>query len=250
MENVYATSIERSENDSSAWPSSYYGLTRRIDLAKLYHDILLATQTKPVFKPTRKCHARRVSFSTDPPTVHEYEPENDGHPFARLDRLLMECWPGRQTAPERSPSLHRIEENKQDMDTDHHDDDPEGDFWVWDKPLTSQRNHLYVRRHHSWCQPHPPLDLRPILNDAFNEKFKHRLSLPSDAILPPSPPESPTVSSAYDSDDSEKQAIVMKSSDPSSQSTLAQRTLRRMCIPPFRSLNKAPSIATLRKKLF
>ncbi|KAI8372923.1 uncharacterized protein BYT42DRAFT_616121 [Radiomyces spectabilis] len=49
--------------DYDCWPSTYYGGKKRIDLAQFYHDVLLATQTR----------ARRVGFSTEPPTVHVYE---------------------------------------------------------------------------------------------------------------------------------------------------------------------------------
>jgi hypothetical protein len=40
---LQADGIYLPEMDSNAWPSSYYGRTRRIDLAKFYHDILKAS---------------------------------------------------------------------------------------------------------------------------------------------------------------------------------------------------------------
>lgn len=57
------------EDDFSTWPSRYYGRTRHIDLEQLYKDVL--TQVHEL-----KSH-RRVSFSSEPPIVHEYEPEED-----------------------------------------------------------------------------------------------------------------------------------------------------------------------------
>lgn len=67
-----ATHSEQNTNDSSAWPSRYYGKTRHIDLEKIYHDIV--TQSS---QPSDKKTQRQVSFSNDAPIVHEYEPEYD-----------------------------------------------------------------------------------------------------------------------------------------------------------------------------
>ncbi|CDH48219.1 predicted protein [Lichtheimia corymbifera JMRC:FSU:9682] len=99
---MLAASTRRNESDLSAWPSSYYGRTRRIDLAKLYSETLRLArvdqqqqqqqQQKPLppHPPTRKMthnnHGgarsstktrRKVSFTTEPPKVHEYEPEEN-----------------------------------------------------------------------------------------------------------------------------------------------------------------------------
>lgn len=53
--------------DAAAWPSQYYGRTRRIDLQQMYTDLIkeLQQQERP---------QRRVSFSVGPPQVHVYEP--------------------------------------------------------------------------------------------------------------------------------------------------------------------------------
>ncbi|ORZ02374.1 hypothetical protein BCR43DRAFT_500436 [Syncephalastrum racemosum] len=68
--------------DAAAWPSRYYGRTRRIDLQQIYTDLVneLQQQERP---------QRRVSFSVAPPKVHVYEPveyedddEEDSKPFA------------------------------------------------------------------------------------------------------------------------------------------------------------------------
>ncbi|KAI7895163.1 uncharacterized protein EV154DRAFT_477612 [Mucor mucedo] len=96
-----------------AWPSSYYGRTRRIDLEKFYHDLLKnsnhdesssddeedeqvnhisvvgVTSTITKTKSTKK-----VSFSTEPPTVYEYEAEYD-EPTRKGDSLFDDGWPGR-----------------------------------------------------------------------------------------------------------------------------------------------------------
>lgn len=77
--------------DPAAWPSSYYGRTRRIDLAKLYRDTLLASQQqsgnggecKRLSKPRRA-----VSFAVGPPTVHEYEAE-DQNEVLHIRRSLL-----------------------------------------------------------------------------------------------------------------------------------------------------------------
>lgn len=61
-------------NDSSAWPSRYYGKTRHIDLEKIYHDIVAQSSSS---QTTDKKTHRQVSFSNDAPIVHEYEPEYD-----------------------------------------------------------------------------------------------------------------------------------------------------------------------------
>jgi hypothetical protein len=71
--------------DSSAWPSSYYGRTRRIDLEKFYQEITKASQ------PCKK----RVTFSPDPPKVHEYEAEYDITIKPTNSKLFDDGWPGR-----------------------------------------------------------------------------------------------------------------------------------------------------------
>ncbi|KAI7886571.1 hypothetical protein K492DRAFT_176656 [Lichtheimia hyalospora FSU 10163] len=65
-------SVQSITNDSSAWPSRYYGKTRHIDLEKIYHDIVTQSSQTPDKKTQRQ-----VSFSDDAPIVHEYEPECD-----------------------------------------------------------------------------------------------------------------------------------------------------------------------------
>ncbi|KAG0189357.1 hypothetical protein DFQ28_003525 [Apophysomyces sp. BC1034] len=87
------------ETDSTAWPSTYYGKTRRIDLAKFYQDVLLASQQQPTTPPLKKkssikrrpTNGRRVSFANGPPTVHEYEAEHD--PADLFCTPALECWP-------------------------------------------------------------------------------------------------------------------------------------------------------------
>lgn len=94
-----------------AWPSSYYGRTRRIDLEKFYHDLLKnsnhdesssddeeADQVNSISLPsvtsTVTKSPKKVSFSTEPPTVYEYEAEYD-EPTRKGDSLFDDGWPGR-----------------------------------------------------------------------------------------------------------------------------------------------------------
>ncbi|KAF7724584.1 hypothetical protein EC973_000892 [Apophysomyces ossiformis] len=85
------------ETDPTAWPSTYYGRTRRIDLAKFYQDVLLASEQprEPLKKKSsikrRPTNGRRVSFATGPPIVHEYEAENDLTDLVCTP--MLECWP-------------------------------------------------------------------------------------------------------------------------------------------------------------
>ncbi|KAI7857832.1 hypothetical protein BDC45DRAFT_532132 [Circinella umbellata] len=73
--------------DSTAWPSSYYGRTKRIDLAKVYSDTLLRInqeqeQERKSHQRNNKKGRRQVSFTTAPPIIHEYERE-DIHDYCR-----------------------------------------------------------------------------------------------------------------------------------------------------------------------
>ena len=65
--------------DSTAWPSSYYGRTQRVDLAKVYSDTLLRVNQEQERKRKQQRNQkgrRQVSFTTAPPIVHEYERED------------------------------------------------------------------------------------------------------------------------------------------------------------------------------
>jgi hypothetical protein len=110
--------------DMNAWPSSYYGRTRRIDLAKFYHDILKASgneltnhcedqcssssssdeeeqvitdQVSATSKQDNCMNKKSVTFSVDPPIVHEYESEYDNQPIHSYKdhSLFDDGWPGR-----------------------------------------------------------------------------------------------------------------------------------------------------------
>ncbi|KAI8975710.1 hypothetical protein BDF20DRAFT_837076 [Mycotypha africana] len=98
---AHGNEIYLSEMDSNAWPSSYYGRTRRIDLAKFYFDILKASSDeidKVNHQQQQQCDdlcssssdeeeqisiiqkpksVKKVTFSKEPPTIFEYEPEYD-----------------------------------------------------------------------------------------------------------------------------------------------------------------------------
>ncbi|KAL0079941.1 hypothetical protein J3Q64DRAFT_1751922 [Phycomyces blakesleeanus] len=99
--------------DPTAWPSSY-GRSKRIDLEQFYTDIL--RQNTPPDKPTqttttitkrkgsirnRPSCGRKVSFSVEPPTVHEYESEQTARmdAWSKLDTMMSECWPGHLIQP-------------------------------------------------------------------------------------------------------------------------------------------------------
>lgn len=120
----------------SDWPSSYYGRSRRIDLAKFYHDILKATSdelettdecedpcsssvssndedeqavqvdhiSETVSEPVNK---KTVTFSADPPVIHEYEPEyEDQTTYSYKDHSLFDDgWPGRTKSAMNSTSF-------------------------------------------------------------------------------------------------------------------------------------------------
>jgi hypothetical protein len=120
---IHSDSIYLPDMDMSAWPSSYYGRTRRIDLAKFYHDILKASSNNelvedPCSSSSSSCDEdeqvtidqpsttistdcmnkqKRVTFSIDPPSIHEYEPEYDNLPTHSYKdySLFDDGWPGR-----------------------------------------------------------------------------------------------------------------------------------------------------------
>lgn len=121
----HADSIYLSDMDSNAWPSSYYGRTRRIDLAKFYHDILKAssndneddvdqcndsssdeegsqisqpgttsTANNTIIITGTENQKKHVRFSTEPPMIYEYEAEFD-EPVTTNNTLFDDGWPGR-----------------------------------------------------------------------------------------------------------------------------------------------------------
>lgn len=114
--------------DLNAWPSSYYGRTRRIDLAKFYHDILKASTSHDdedhddqcsedstassddeeeainqnnlvgvTSLPTNSNKKKTVTFTDEAPTVYEYEPEYDlvHHNKSSNNLMFDDGWPGR-----------------------------------------------------------------------------------------------------------------------------------------------------------
>lgn len=124
--------------DSNAWPSSYYGRTRRIDLAKFYQNILKesnnnddhqynnslssgsssSSEEEEEFEEeydqsnqiSQDCTTadnqnkakkhKKVRFSKEPPTVFEYEAEYDDKPTSSI--LFDDGWPGRTKAAMKS----------------------------------------------------------------------------------------------------------------------------------------------------
>ncbi|KAI9493774.1 hypothetical protein BDB00DRAFT_872018 [Zychaea mexicana] len=71
--------------DPTAWPSSYYGRTKRIDLAKVYSDTLLRVNQEHEQRKQKRKGRRQVSFTTAPPVIHEYERE-DSREYCRNRR--------------------------------------------------------------------------------------------------------------------------------------------------------------------
>lgn len=97
-----------------AWPSSYYGRTRRIDLEKFYHDVLKASNdessnnsssdedelsvTNRSFRTSSSGNTtitKKVTFCTKPPVVFEYEPEYEQEDITKTHELFDDGWPGR-----------------------------------------------------------------------------------------------------------------------------------------------------------
>ncbi|KAI8141374.1 hypothetical protein BJV82DRAFT_670657 [Fennellomyces sp. T-0311] len=76
--NIHSDHDSPVDADPTAWPSSYYGRTKRIDLAKVYSDTLLRVNQAQEQKKQRKQQKarRQVSFTTAPPVIHEYEQED------------------------------------------------------------------------------------------------------------------------------------------------------------------------------
>ncbi|KAI9018574.1 hypothetical protein CLU79DRAFT_760951 [Phycomyces nitens] len=91
--------------DPTAWPSSY-GRSKRIDLEQFYIDVIRQNTPSPAPAPTptptntntptrkgsirnRPSCGRKVSFSVEPPVVHEYESEQMDA-WAKLDTIMTE----------------------------------------------------------------------------------------------------------------------------------------------------------------
>ncbi|CAO3610362.1 unnamed protein product [Mucor hiemalis] len=112
--------------DMNAWPSTYYGRSRRIDLAKFYHDILKAStnddqcnsdsssgnssdedeqvnqirlsRVTATQEKSKKSTTKKVTFTEAAPTIYEYEAEYDSPTKAMKtgsSSLFDDGWPGR-----------------------------------------------------------------------------------------------------------------------------------------------------------
>ncbi|CAO3586642.1 unnamed protein product [Absidia cylindrospora] len=109
------------EVDISAWPSSYYGRGKRVDLEKFFEkvqqeqkEIEQRQQEDLVSKRSQRqgngrTGLRQVRFSPDPPTVFEYEAEYD-----TFDRLVSnidqskDIWPSHARRPPQRLDLRPI----------------------------------------------------------------------------------------------------------------------------------------------
>ena len=73
MEHQYQQQ-EQQLPDPNTWPSQYYGRTRHVDIEQLYNQLInnisASSSTSSSTTPRRS-----VSFSTEAPTVYEYEAE-------------------------------------------------------------------------------------------------------------------------------------------------------------------------------
>lgn len=71
------TTTTDQQDNLSAWPSDkYYNQTtlKKFNVVEFYHQILWASQQYEVEEETNKNKRKVVTFSTDPPIIHEYEP--------------------------------------------------------------------------------------------------------------------------------------------------------------------------------
>ncbi|SAM09695.1 hypothetical protein [Absidia glauca] len=75
--------------DSTAWPSSYYGGGKRVDLEQFF---LKVQQEQQAIEQSPS--PRQVRFSPDPPQVHVYEAEYD-----TFDRLISDIDQSKDTWP-------------------------------------------------------------------------------------------------------------------------------------------------------
>ncbi|KAG0170283.1 hypothetical protein DFQ28_010130 [Apophysomyces sp. BC1034] len=144
--------------DPTAWPSSYYGRTRHVDLAKFYHDIQDQLRNEPP--------PRRVSFSVEPPKVHRY---NQGDLTAVwLDQMMDDWGRGRRKSAPASLATRGLEE-------DDDDNEEEEDLWGWDSP-TSSADHHYIQKRSDGLHH---IDLRPIPNRDYRPHSRPRSTPPS-----------------------------------------------------------------------
>ncbi|ORZ16527.1 hypothetical protein BCR42DRAFT_415236 [Absidia repens] len=109
------------EADVSAWPSSYYGRGKRVDLEKFFEKVqqeqkeIEQRQQEDLVRKRSQRHGngrsgvRQVRFSPDPPTVFEYEAEYD-----TFDRLVSnigqskDIWPSHARRPPQRLDLRPI----------------------------------------------------------------------------------------------------------------------------------------------
>ncbi|KAF7722379.1 hypothetical protein EC973_003189 [Apophysomyces ossiformis] len=157
--------------DPTAWPSSYYGRTRHIDLAKFFHDIQnQLTQDEPT--------KRRVSFSVKATKTRQ---EGQGDYTSAWLEHMADDWQGRRrssapaslaprsTLEEGGGKEEEQEEQEEDEDEDEEEEDEEEeeeDLLGWNDPLCSVDHH-YIRRCSDGLYH---MDLRPIPNQEYERR--------------------------------------------------------------------------------
>ncbi|KAI8336670.1 hypothetical protein BC941DRAFT_427712 [Chlamydoabsidia padenii] len=101
---LHIMSIETVQVDSTAWPSTYYGRGKRVDLEQFF---LKVQQEQQAIEQQR--NSRHVRFSPDPPQVHVYEAEYDS-----FDRLVSsienskDTWPSHARRPPQKLDLRPV----------------------------------------------------------------------------------------------------------------------------------------------
>ncbi|CAO3598205.1 unnamed protein product [Absidia cylindrospora] len=98
--------------DTSAWPSSYYRKSQRVDLEKFFQKVQQEQQEQQQLdndndrqkRLQRKNEGRRqrqVTFHPDPPTVFVYEPEYDTTGIQVIDQpqSSKDIWPSYARRP-------------------------------------------------------------------------------------------------------------------------------------------------------
>ncbi|KAI8084545.1 uncharacterized protein BX664DRAFT_387272 [Halteromyces radiatus] len=95
------------EIDTSAWPSSYYGRCKRVDLEKFFQKV--QQEHAELERQQQNNNGRQVRFSTEAPQIFEYEAEYD-----TFDRLVSnigqskDIWPSYARRPPQRLDLRPI----------------------------------------------------------------------------------------------------------------------------------------------
>ncbi|ORZ17909.1 hypothetical protein BCR42DRAFT_412748 [Absidia repens] len=112
---------ETIEVDTSAWPSSYYRKSQRVDLEKFFQKVQQEQQEqqqldddkdrqKRLQRKKEGRTQRQVTFHPDPPTVFVYEPEYDTTGIQLIDQphSSKDIWPSHARRPPHRLDLRPI----------------------------------------------------------------------------------------------------------------------------------------------